>query len=182
VTLRLFTSIALCLAFGVGVGCGSDDEKGAPIPADSAAALEEQLAGIQSRLDVPGACNDITGGDDPNTAVVNRLIRELPGNVDEDVAQALRDGFDRLFQLVEERCAEDSENTQTDTPPAETETEETTPTVEIPTETEETVPTETQPEDDGGLPPGQDGTPPGQDGESEGQGGGGGAIVPEDGE
>lgn len=175
---RALTTLALLVAAAVAAGCGSDDDKGAPIPADAAAALENQLTGIQGRLDVPGACNDITGGDDPNTDVVNQIIRDLPNDVDEDAVQGLRDGFDRLFALVEERCAEEREQTDTETDTVETEPEETTPTETVETETD-TTPTETTEEPTDELPPGQDGElPPGQDDQGPGQGNGGGAIVP----
>jgi len=187
VTVRSATTIILCLAAGLAAGCGSDEE-GEPIPAQTAAALENQLGGIEDRLAVQGACNDITKGDDPNTKVVDQLIADLPEDVDSDVEQALRDGFDRLFQLVDERCAEldeERDKTETEAPLIETETE-----TQPETTTEETVPEETVPEEtttvepdqgdeEDGTPPGQGGTPPGQDGEQPGQGGGGGAIVPE---
>ncbi len=127
-TVRNATTIILCLAAGLVAACGSDEE-GAPIPAESAAALENQLSGIEGRLAVQGACNDITQGDDPNTNVVDQLIADLPDDVDSDVEQALRDGFDRLFQLVEERCAEleeERDQTETEPPLIDTETETTT--------------------------------------------------------
>ena len=132
-----------------------------------------------------GACNDITQGDDPNTNVVDQLIADLPDDVDADVEQALRDGFDRLFQLVEERCAEleeERDQTETEPPLIDTETETTPPEETVPEETvpEETIPVEPDPGEEDGTPPGQDGTPPGQDGEDPGQGNGGGALVPED--
>lgn len=185
--MRSATTIILCLAAGLGAGCGSDEE-GEPIPAQTAAALENQLGGIEGRLAVQGACNDITKGDDPNTKVVDQLIADLPDDTDADVEQALRDGFDRLFQLVDERCAEldaERERTETETEPLIPTEPETTPEETVPeeTDTQETTPTETVDpgDEEGGTPPGQGGTPPGQDGGSPGQGGGGGAIVPEDG-
>jgi hypothetical protein len=183
VTVRSATTIILCLAAGLAAACGSDEE-GAPIPAESASALENQLSGIEGRLAVQGACNDITQGDDPNTTVVDQLIADLPDDVDADVEQALRDGFDRLFQLVDERCAEleeEPDQTETEPPLIDTETETTPPEETVPEETvpEETIPAEPDPGEEDGTPPGQDGTPPGQDGEDPGQGNGGGALVPE---
>lgn len=182
--MRSATTIILCLAAGLAAACGSDEE-GAPIPAESAAALENQLSGIEDRLAVRGACNDIIQGDDPNTKVVDQVIANLPDDVDSDVEQALRDGFDRLFQLVDGRCAEldeEREQTETEPPLIDTETETTPPEETVPEETvpEETIPVEPDPGEEDGTPPGQDGTPPGQDGEEPpGQGGGGGATVPE---
>ena len=181
--MRALTSVALCLLAGLAAGCGSDDERGAPIPGDSASALENQLAGIQDRLEVPRACNDITGGEDPNTRVVDQVIADLPSNVDQDVVQGLRDGFDRLFGLVEVRCAEERKRNETETEAEPPETIEPPPAepVETVTEPEETVPTETEPKDDDKQPPGQDGEPPGKDDDPD-QGDGGGTFLPEDGE
>jgi hypothetical protein len=182
---RVFTVLALCLLAGSAAGCGSDDERGAPIPGDSASALENQLAGIQNRLEVPGACKDITGGEDPNTRVVDQILADLPSDVDREVVQGLRDGFDRLFGLVEERCAEERERNETETEAEPPETIEPAPAepveTETETETEETVPTETEPSEDDKQPPGQDGEPPGKD-DDPGQGDGGGTFLPEDGE
>ena len=94
--------LGACLA---AAGCGSDDE-GDPIPADSATALQAQLDNVHARLDngTVGACDDILSGPrDPNTDQVEQLISQLPEGVDADVRSALEDGFDRLFQLVEDR-------------------------------------------------------------------------------
>jgi hypothetical protein len=192
-------ALAACL---LAAGCGSDDE-GQGIPPDSAAALDRQLDSIQSRFEFGGAaCKDITGGSDPNTTAVQRTINGLPGDVDQDVRDALADGFARLFQLVDEQCEQPQTETQTETvtepPPAppETETEtapppETTETTPPPTETEAPPPSETAPAPtEGGSAPGEGGSTPGGEGGdgSSGQGGdgsdaqggtGGGALVPE---
>ena len=190
-----FLALAACL---LAAGCGSDDE-GAGIPRNSAAALENQLDSIQDRFEFPGgaACADITDGDDPNTTAVQRRIDGLPADVDADVRDALQQGFDRLFQLVEEQCKKPQTETQTDTvteqapPPPETETETTPPptteTTPPPTETTEPPATDTEQQ----VPPGQGGNAPGAEGGSgeggqggdagDGQGGsGGGALVPGD--
>jgi len=190
-----FLALAACL---LAAGCGSDDE-GAGIPRNSAAALENQLDSIQDRFEFPGgaACADITDGDDPNTTAVQRRIDGLPADVDADVRDALQQGFDRLFQLVEEQCKKPQTETQTDTvteqapPPPETETETTPPptteTTPPPTETTEPPATDTEQQ----VPPGQGGNAPGAEGGSGeggqggdaggGQGGsGGGALVPGD--
>jgi hypothetical protein len=194
-----FLALAACL---VAAGCGSDDE-GAGIPPDSASQLERQLDSIQNRFDVGGgACTDITEGDDPNTTAVQQTIDGLPGDVDQDIRDALGDGFARLFQLVQEQC-EEPEQTETAVPepaPVPTEPTETTPppepteTTPPPTETAEPPPTETAPAplpgeggDADGAEGGSGGTGQGGDGEG-GQGGdgagvqggsGGGALVPE---
>ena len=193
-----FLALAACL---LAVGCGSDDG-GQGLPPDSAAALDRQLDSIQSRFEVGGgACNDITDGSDPNTTAVERTINDLPGDVDQDVRDAVTDGFARLFQLVQEQCEQPQTQTETETvteppppPPAETEPEpetetETTP----PPETTETTPppeTEAPPPSETAPAPGERGSGPGAEGGSggSGQGGdgsdaqggaGGGALVPE---
>jgi hypothetical protein len=126
------------LAAALVAGCGADEEPEPSIPAETAAALENQLDSIQDRFDVPGgqACGDITGGDDPNTAVVEEQIASVR---DAETRDALQESFDRLFQLVDEECGELQ---QTETEP---ETETTTETTETTTETEPTDTTETEP-------------------------------------
>lgn len=136
-----------CLA---AAGCGSDEE-GAPIPAESAAVLQNQLNSVEGRVNGSiGACDDVTEPGDPNTTPVQDAIDGLPGDVDQDVRDALQQGFDRLFELVEERCAERQEQTDTETTPettpetdTETETDTTDTTDTFPTETEPTTPTDT---------------------------------------
>lgn len=172
-TRRALTTLCVCVAATVAVGCGSDDEKGAPIPADAAAALQTRLDEVERRLAFGrGACGDIQNDSKP---AVDEILASLPSDVDEDIRAALEDGLERLFQLSEEQCDDEpEEDTQTETEPVETEPE-TTPTETVPPETD-TTPTETTEEPEEELPPGQDGElPPGQDG----QGNGGGAIVPE---
>lgn len=166
-----FLALAACL---VAAGCGSDDEGGTGIPRNAANALETQLDSIQNRFEFGGAaCNDITDGDDPNTTAVQKTIDNLPDDVDQDVRNALEQGFDRLFQLVQEQCKEPQTTTETETvtepPPTPTVTQtettppETTETTPPPTETTEPPPTNTEEQE-----------PPGQGGNSRGQGGGGG--------
>jgi hypothetical protein len=190
-----FLALAACL---LAAGCGSDDE-GAGIPTKSAAALDNQLDSIQNRFEFGGAaCSDITDGDDPNTTAVQRTIDSLPSDVDQDVRDALQQGFDHLFQLVEEDCKKPQSETQTETvtepapTPTETQTETTPPatTETAPPPTEKTQATATNTEQK--TPPGQGGNSPGGKGGSgdNGQGGdagaieggsGGGALVPGDG-
>jgi hypothetical protein len=191
-----FLALAACL---LAAGCGSDDG-GQGIPPDSAAALDRQLDSIQSRFEVGGgACNDITDGSDPNTTAVEQTINGLPGDVDQDVRDALADGFARLFQLVQEQCEQPQTQTETqpDTetptepaapPPETTETTpppETTETTPPPTETTEPPATDTAPAPgEGGDAPGAEGgsgtTGQGGDGSNAQGGAGGGALVPED--
>jgi hypothetical protein len=181
----------LVLAAGLAAGCGSDDEQeGEPIPADSAAALERQLASIQDRFEFGGdACADIAGNEDPNTTAVQSIIDSLPQDVDPEVRDALEQSFERLFQLTEEQCDEQRGQETEAEPPPDVETEpETTETLppedeEDDEEEEEPPPAEETPEVPPETPPGQDGElPPGQGDGNSGQGGGGGALVPGEGD
>jgi hypothetical protein len=165
VRLRTTTTLLVLAAFAA--GCGADEE-GTQLPRATVSDLQGQLDSIQARFDFPdgGACDDITSGDDPNTAKVDELIDSLPSNVDADLRDALRDSFDRLFELVDRECAQKTQEpdtgtvtettpTETETTPTETTPTETTPTETTPTETAptETIPTETLPD----APPADDG-------------------------
>ena len=151
---RIFLLLALgaCLATA---GCGSDDEKGDPIPADAVAALEGRLSETEARLDngSEGACKDILNDTMPE---VGNIIDSIPDSVDQDVMSALEESFDNLWNLVDERCQElkPDEPAQTETTEPETET------IEVPTEPTETTPPETEtattPEEEE-LPPEGDG-------------------------
>jgi hypothetical protein len=137
--------VAVAIATGL-AGCGSDKE-GKQLPASSVAQLQGQLNSIQSRFDVPdgAACEDITGGSDPNTTVVQRVIDQLPSDTDSDLRNAVQDSFDHLFDLVDTECraARDQTKTDTNTTPTETTTTttstETTETTSTPTETTQTT-------------------------------------------
>jgi hypothetical protein len=183
----LLAVVGVCL---LAAGCGSDDE-GEPIPADSSAALQDQLDNIQARIDngSVGACEDILSGPrGPNLDAVEQAISGLPSDVSEDVRSGLEQGFDRLFTLVEDRCTDLREEAEAQQPP-ETEAE---PEPVAPPETvTETVPppeTETLP------PPETETVPPPETGEEEppveepsdetatGDEGNGGVIAPEEGQ
>lgn len=182
---RRITLLALAGACLLAAGCGSDDE-GAPIPPDSVSTLEAQLANVQARLDngTLGACEDISGANDNNVQAVEDSLNSLPDDVDQDVRDALVQGFDRLFELVGKRCdglREDEGASDTDTTPepiiTDTQTEPTTPT-ETETETEPATPTETEtetvpPADTETTPPAAE-EPPADDG--------GGTVAPEEGD
>jgi hypothetical protein len=182
IKLKRTTLVMLLGACLAAAGCGSDDE-GDPIPADSAALLQDQLDNIQARIDngSVGACDDVLSGPrGPNVAPVNQAISQLPDGVDPDVRSALQDGFNRLFTLVEDRCnelrEEEESQQETDTteePPPEIETE-TVP----PPETETIPPPETEtipPPETETVPPPTEEAPPA---EEEGDGGGG-VLAPE---
>jgi hypothetical protein len=155
----LLLSLGACLA---AAGCGSDDEKGKPIPAAQAQELLNQLDGVQRRLDngSPGACKDILDGGDNNRDAVGRDIDSLPNNVDPDIRDALQESFDNLWSLVESKCQDltpdepaQTDTTPTDTTPTETQTEttETTETTPPATDTTPTNPdTAPQPNDGDG--------------------------------
>lgn len=165
--ISLLLALGACLAT---TGCGSDDEGGKPIPADTAAALDSQLDGVQARLDngSEGACRDILEGTrDPNRDQVQQLLDGLPGDVDPDVRDALEQSFDNLWGLVESKC----EDLKADEPiqtPTQTEPEPETDTTETETETDTTE--TTPPETDTETNPEQDPLPP------DGDGGSGGAL------
>jgi hypothetical protein len=180
-----FVALAACLA---AVGCGSDGE-GEPIPANIADQLETRLAEVERRFDVGGgACTDI---EDDSRPAIEQLVGSVPQNVDADVRQALREGFDRLFALTAEQCEEEQTQTQTETetdpapapepaplepettPPETTETEPPPETTETQPPPEQTQPEQPQPE----QPPDQ-----GQGGDAPGGGQGGSGVGGQGGE
>ena len=176
-SFRNTTTLLLALAAGLAGGCGSEDEKGRPIPEQAVVDLDSRLNEVERRMTAAGgACGDIANDSAP---AVNAIIESLPAGVDPDVRQALQDGFDRLFTLTGEQCDETKgQETETETetdpeplpePEPETETE-TAPTVPE-TETETVPTTPKQPQVDP-VPPEE--APSGEEGS-------GGALTPEDG-
>jgi hypothetical protein len=135
------TTVIACLAALLLGGCGSSDDKGKAIPAATRQELDKQLQSVENRFDAGGgACSDIAQNQDS----VQRTLESIPTDVNADVRNALRDGFDRLFQLTAEQCDE-QKNQQTDTQPTETTPApapqtETTPTEPTPTETTPAAP------------------------------------------
>jgi hypothetical protein len=174
-----FRRISLLLVLGAclaAAGCGSDDDEGAPIPADQAAALDRELTSIEARLQQGsvGACEDIfRHPTDPNESAVERILSSLPSDVDPDVRSALQQSFDNLWDLAQQEC--DRKAAEEPDQPEPTPTPETTTPTETPTETTETTPpdtdTETNPEE-APLPPDGDGESGGEVPEGEGNGGG----------
>ena len=138
---RISILLALCACLAA-AGCGSDDEKGDPIPSQRAAELQSRLDETESRLanGSVGACQDIL---DDTMPEVTRILSGLPGSVDVDVRNALEESFDNLWNLVESECQDlkPDEPTQTDTDtepeptPTETQPPETTETTPPPTDT-----------------------------------------------
>ena len=102
--LRTATTTLLLVAAALVAACGSDDEQGDPIPAATAAELEKRLASVEDRFDFGGgACDDIP----EDQELVNQAIDSLPAGTDQDVRDALQEGFDRLFELTSEQCEEE---------------------------------------------------------------------------
>jgi hypothetical protein len=166
VRLRTSTALLIALVAATAAGCGSQDEKGSPLPEQAVVDLESRLDEVERRMTAGGgACADITNDSAP---AVDGIIQSLPSDVDPDVRKALEDGFGRLFALTSEQCDE-TQGQQTEPEPApepapETETQtETIPPETIPTETTPTIP-EQPPEP---LP---------QEGDSSGDGGNGGTV------
>jgi hypothetical protein len=156
VNARVATAALLALAAGLAAGCGSDDEQGEPIPADTAQVLQSRLDEVQRRFEFGGgACADIVNDSQP---AVNDAIAAMPEDVAADVRDALQQGFDRLFELSAQQCEVDTgaeTEPQTTEEPEPTETTETVPPPETETETTETVPppeTETIPTEPPGPP------------------------------
>jgi septal ring-binding cell division protein DamX len=191
----LLAVLGACLALSA---CGADDES-EPIPAESAEVLLRQLDSIQARIEEGsvGACEDVLGSPtDPNVEPVEQAIADLPSDVSQDVRTGLEDGFNQLFELVDERCAELREeadagqetDTQTEPPPPAPETDTDTETETVPetvpeTDTE-TVPETVPPETDTGeqpVPPAEDSPDEGAGG-AQGDGGAGGVIAPSEAE
>ncbi len=178
--VSLIVLIALSVALA---GCGGDD-KGKPIPAATATALNTELNGVQARLDngTAGACKDILEGSrGPNKDRVNELIDSMPDDVDSDVRSALEDSFDNLWDLVQQEC-DDRQTKEDEAKQQEQQPQETTPTETTPTETTptETTPTETTPTDEAPLPNdgnGDSGGVPGDNGNGNGGGAGSGAFL-----
>jgi hypothetical protein len=142
------TIVLLAVAGTLAAGCGTEEE-GDPIPADLRAQLDQRLQQAQDRLGngSAGACRDI---ESDTELAVNDLLETVPDGVDQDVRNALNEGFARLFEQVSERCDElEAEQTDTETqtteeaPPADTtETQTETEPETTPTPTEETTPPE----------------------------------------
>jgi hypothetical protein len=165
--ISLLLALGACLA---AAGCGSSDNKGAPIPADAANQLDRRLTEAENRLaeGSVGACEDVLNDTRPG---VEQILSSLPRKVDPDVRDALQQSFENLWSLVDRECANKSGDQPTKSTP--TTTPETTPT-ETQTETTPTTPTDTTPTDTTptDTTPGDTPLPP------EGDGNNGGAIPP----
>jgi TolA-binding protein len=146
----------LALLLGVGAAllaaCGQTTRGG--IPAADASNLDRQLEDVRSRV-ADGRCDELA----TQLRQVNTRIDELPSSVDARLVQALRNGADRLQRQAVEDCNTNSApaETQTETAPTVTETappETTTQPDTTPTETQTTPPpTETAPPPTETVPP-----------------------------
>ena len=112
---RTSTALLIALVAATAAGCGSDDEKGSPLPEQAVVDLESRLDEVERRMTAGGgACADITNDSAP---AVDGIIQSLPSDVDPDLRQALEDGFSRLFTLTAEQCDE-TKGQQTEPEPA----------------------------------------------------------------
>ena len=173
--MRLATTAAIAAgSLALFAGCGSSDDKGSPIPAATRAELNKQLSSIESRFDAgDGACADIA----ENQTSVEATLDSIPTDVNQQVRDSLRRGFDRLFELTATQCDEkkgQETETATETTPAPTPTQ-TTPTQTTPTQTEQ-APKEKPKKDK----PKNDNAPQGNGGGNAApqSGSGGGAVAP----
>ena len=144
---RHLAALSVGAALLVSAGCGSEEEKGEPLPADAVTAIDRRLVEVQRRYDaavednIVGACQDI---ENDSYKVIDKTVEGLPDDVDEDVRDALEESVARLKDLTREGCS--------DVRPTRTEPEETTPPeTEPPPTVTETVPppaqTETAPQE-----------------------------------
>jgi hypothetical protein len=168
--ISLLLLLVVCLA---AAGCGSDDEEGAPIPADAATALERRLGETENRLanGSLGACEDILNDTMPE---VGKLLDSLPNDVDAEVRDALEQSFQNLWAIVESECEQRTPDEPAETAPEPEPEPEVTETETAPTET---TPTETEPEP---TDPEEAPLPPEGDGDNEGviPEGDGGGVAP----
>lgn len=138
---RGYATLACTLGLGLVSGCGGgSDEEFDPIPARSVEAILTQLDQVEERCDAGQ-----TGSAQFQVREIEDKVDALPEGIDPDVREALRDGVERLGQLVEADCAED-EPEETDTQPTDTQTETEPETDTQPTETETQPEPEPEPE------------------------------------
>jgi hypothetical protein len=160
--------------------CGSEEKKGAPLPADFTQKLTVQLDLVQSRIDATrendtvGSCKDIDLKSYPD---IQDLVDGLPPNTDSALRDALDQSLSRLRKLTEAECSdledrirERQDTTQRTTPqpspePAPPQTE-----IQPPKTDEQTVPGPKPKKPKKLKENGNGGTPPGRGG---GQNGGG---------
>ena len=165
------TALALLAALALAVaGCGSDSEKGNPIPSGNVTELQKQLDAIEARFNHgDGACADITNDSEPAVA---QALDQIPSSVDREVRDSLRQSFEHLFRLTADQCdsTPTDTNTETETTPTETQPE-TTPTETQQTETQQTETQQTQPEQQQGQKEKKPKKPKGDNGNGNGGGG-----------
>jgi hypothetical protein len=176
------TALALLAALALlGAGCGSDSEKGKPIPPGVATTLQNRLDVIESQFNAgAGACSDIL---DKTQPVVERDLQQVPSSVDPDVRKALRTSFDHLFDLVTTQCQgnTNTDTTQTDTTQTDTtqtDTTQTDTTQQTDTQQTDTQQTDTQPTTPDNAPPGQQKQKKPKKETDNGNGNGGGPAAP----
>lgn len=145
-------AILLALLLGAlstfALACGQDEE--GLITSERASEMRDHLDAIDRQV-AAGQCDAVDG----RLAALRREIDDLPGTVDRDLRQRLREGLETLERQAPEECAAGTETTETTPPetvppetvPPETVPPETTPPETVPPETTppETVPPETTP-------------------------------------
>jgi hypothetical protein len=114
-------------------GCGED--KGRPIPAGIAAALVTELDQLQQRVSA-GECTAVKRG---NLKRIDKRLKALPDDTDQEVRDQVENAVDNLNDLVETECRQKPEPEPQETTPIPTTPPETTP--------PETTPPETTPEE-----------------------------------
>jgi hypothetical protein len=144
-TPKLNIGLALIAACGAlwiaGCGGGGSDEKDKQLPAQQVSALQRELDVVERRLAFgDGACSDIQSR---SKSDVETILTSIPASVDSDVRSALRQSFDRLWELSSSQCdtAKHQRTTPQTTPQV---TPPPTPTQTQPQTHTETTPTQTQ--------------------------------------
>jgi hypothetical protein len=123
------------------LACG--EEREGLISANRASDLQEHLDAIDRQV-AGGQCDAVDG----RLAALRRDINDLPGTVDRDLRERLREGLETLERQAPEECSIGTETTTTETTTTpETVPPETTPPETVPPETTppETTPPETTP-------------------------------------
>ncbi|MEA2404089.1 MAG: hypothetical protein QOE08_736 [Thermoleophilaceae bacterium] len=165
-TTRVLAAAVVATVAVTGCGSSNDKKPGKPIPSANSAALINRLEEAKRRSD-PFRCNDLRKDTIP---ALERDVQALPSTVDAGVRSTVEDGISHLSQLVDDQCASQQQNTQTNTTPTTPTPTQTTPT---PTQTQTTPPptTPTQTTPTPTTPtPGNGGATPGNGGATSGNG------------
>jgi hypothetical protein len=157
-TVRLLIALLLGVTVALLIGCS---DRGALIPANSAAALSDDIAAVQRALD-EGDCDAVS------TAARQLQVDagDLPTDIDRKLRKRVRDGAAQALKVAPSDCQAATTATQTtdtttiDTTTIDTTTIDTTTTPTTPTTTIPTTTTPTTPDGTGGIPPTETATTP----------------------